>query len=47
MAEIAKNLKYLSQIDLYGCSKVSEQAVSQLKKMPNLVRINQQLWPDN
>jgi hypothetical protein len=47
MAEIVKNLKYLCQIDLYGCSKVTEQAIRQLKKMPNLVRINQQLWPEN
>ena len=47
MAEIAKHLKNLIQIDLYGCSKVTETSILLLKKMPNLTRLNQQLWPDH
>ena len=44
LAAIAKNMRVLSSVDLYGCTNVTPKGLKSLEKMKSLKTINRGLW---
>jgi F-box/leucine-rich repeat protein 14 len=44
LAAIAKNMRVLESVDLYGCTNVTAKGLKSLEKMKTLKTINRGLW---